>query len=56
MTFGLPRSEIAVVGLSNFAINTANGHLSFNITNESDVKRVYVDDSTGNVIIEMNGE
>lgn len=55
MTFSLPSSEVAVIGLSKFAINTANGHLSFNITNESDVKNVYVDDATGNVIIEMNG-
>ena len=54
MTFGLPSSEVAIIGLSKFAINTANGHLSFNITNESDVKNVYIDDSTGNVIIEMN--
>ena len=54
MTFGLPSSEVAIIGLSKFAINAANGHLSFNITNESDVKNVYIDDSTGNVIIEMN--
>ena len=54
MTFGLPSSEVAIIGLSKFAIDTANGHLSFNITNESNVKNVYVDDATGNVIIEMN--
>lgn len=54
MTFSLPRSEIAVVGLSKFAIDTANGHLSFVISNESDVKSVYVDENTGNVIIELN--
>ena len=53
MNFSLPRSEIAVVGLSRFAIDTANGHLSFTITNEQDVNRVYIDDATGNVIIEM---
>ena len=56
MTFGLPKSEVALVGLSGFAINTANGHLSFTITNEQDVNRVYIDDATGNVIIEMKEE
>ena len=53
LTLGLPRSEVALVGLSGFALNTINGHLTFNITNESDVKNAYIDDSTGNVIIEM---
>lgn len=56
MTFGLPRSDVAIIGLSEFAINTANGHLSFNISNEQDVNRVYVDETTGNVIIEMKEE
>ena len=56
MTFGLPRSDVAVIGLSKFAIDTANGHLSFNISNEQDVNRVYVDETTGNVIIEMKEE
>lgn len=49
----LPTSEVAVVGLSQFAVDVANGHLSFTISNEKDVESVYVDDSTGNVIIEM---
>ena len=53
MTFSLPKSEVAVVGLSGFAIDTANGHLSFNIRNENDVQSVRIDDATGNVIIEM---
>lgn len=56
MNFSLPRSEIAVVGLSKFAIDAADGHLSFTITNEQDVNRVYIDDATGNVIIEMKEE
>lgn len=56
MNFKLPRSEVAVVGLSRFAIDTANGHLSFVISNENDVNRVYIDNATGNVIIEMKGE
>lgn len=52
MTFGLPRSEIAVVGLSRFAIDTANGHLSFETINDEDVENVYINED-GNVIIEM---
>ena len=52
MTFSLPRSEIAVVGLSNFAINTANGHLSLETIHDEDVSRVYLNDD-GNVIIEL---
>ena len=52
LAFGLPRSEVAVVGLSNFAINTANGHLTLNTIRDEDVSRVYVNDE-GNVIIEL---
>lgn len=52
ITFGLPRSEVAVVGLSNFAINTANGHLTLETIRDEDVSRVYVNDA-GNIIIEL---
>ena len=55
ITFGLPRSEVAVVGLSTFAINTANGHLTLETIRDEDVSRVYVNDS-GNIIIEMKQE
>lgn len=53
LAFGLPRSEIAVVGLNKFAVNTANGHLTFNTIRDDDVKNVYINDS-GNIIIELN--
>lgn len=52
MTFSLPRSEVAVVGLSNFAIDTANGHLTLETIRDEDVNRVYINDE-GNVIIEL---
>ena len=52
ISFGLPRSEIAVVGLSNFAIDTANGHLTMDPISNEDVSRVYINDE-GNVIIEL---
>ena len=52
LSFGLPRSEIAVVGLSNFAIDTANGHLTIDPIRNEDVSRVYISDE-GNVIIEL---
>lgn len=52
ITFGLPRSEVAVVGLSNFAIDTVNGHLTLETIRDEDVSRVYVNDE-GNVIIEL---
>jgi hypothetical protein len=52
LSFGLPRTELAVVGLSNFAIDTANGHLTLETIHDEDVNRVYVNDD-GNVIIEM---
>lgn len=55
ITFGLPRSEVAVVGLSNFAINTANGHLTLETIRDEDVSRVYVNND-GNIIIEMKQE
>ena len=52
ITFGLPRSEVAVVGLSNFAIDVASGHLTLETIRDEDVNRVYVND-TGNIIIEL---
>lgn len=52
LSFGLPRAEIAVVGLSNFAVNTANGHLTLETIRDEDVNRVYVNED-GNIIIEM---
>ena len=52
LSFGLPRSEVAVVGLSNFAIDTANGHLTLETIRDEDVNRVYVNED-GNIIIEM---
>lgn len=52
ITFGLPRSEIAVVGLSKFAVDYANGHLTLETIRDEDVNRVYVNDD-GNIIIEM---
>lgn len=55
LTFGLPRSEVAVVGLSNFAVDTANGHLTLETIRDEDVNRVYVN-ADGNIIIEMKQE
>ena len=52
LSFGLPRSEVAVVGLSNFAIDIANGHLTLETIRDEDVSNVYINDS-GNVIIEL---
>lgn len=52
LSFGLPRSEVAVVGLSSFAINTANGHLTLETIRDEDVQRVYVNED-GNIVIEM---
>jgi hypothetical protein len=55
LSFGLPRSEVAVVGLSNFAIDIANGHLTLETIRDEDVNRVYVN-ADGNIIIEMKQE
>lgn len=55
IVFGLPRSEIAIVSLSKFAINAANGHLTFETVNDENVESVYINDD-GNIIIEMKQE
>lgn len=53
MAFGLPRSEVAIVGLSGFNIQTDNGHLVLNIRNTDDIKQAYVNES-GNLVLELN--
>lgn len=53
LNFQLPRSEVALVDLTHFAIDEINGHLSLNLVNDSDVSSVVMNDE-GNIIITLN--
>lgn len=52
MMFSLPRSESAIVGLTNFDVNTDNGHLILNLRDSDDILNAYVNES-GNIILEV---
>jgi hypothetical protein len=52
MMFSLPRSESAIVGLTNFDVNTDNGHLILNLRDSDDILNAYINES-GNIILEV---
>lgn len=52
LTFSLPRSETAIVGLTNFELDTANGHLVLNLRDTDDILNAYVNES-GNIMLEI---
>lgn len=52
--FGLPRNGYFVVGLSDFVINTENGHLSLTTFEDDDVESIVLDNATGKIIITVN--
>lgn len=53
MTFGLPRSEVAIVGLSNFKVDTDTGHLVFSIRSADDINKAYINEA-GRIVLELN--
>ena len=52
LMFKLPRSESAIVGLTNFEIDTTNGHLVLNLRDSDDILNAYTNES-GNIILEI---